>query len=334
MRMWRGRDEIPADWGRCVAAIGVFDGIHRGHRRLIDTAVAAAGARGLPVVVVTFDPHPLAVTRPGTEPARLSTLTHRAELAAQAGADALLVIEFTEDFARLTGEQFVTDLLVAQLHVDEVIVGENFTFGHRAAGDAATLTGLGERYGFAVRAVGLVEDGEATVSSTHIRERLAAGDVAAAAAALGRAHRVEGTVVRGFQRGRELGFPTANLDVPAGTAIPADGVYAAWLRLLVPSTEAPDGTGGPGRLDPDRIYQAAVSVGTNPTFDGAERTVEAHVLDVAADMYGARVAVDFVARLRGMDRFDGIEELIAAMDRDVARTREILGPPADPPAGH
>lgn len=326
MRMWRGRDEIPADWGRCVAAIGVFDGIHRGHRRLIDAAVTAARARGVPTVLVTFDPHPLAITRPGTEPARLSTLDQRAALAAEAGVDALLVVEFTEDFARLTPEEFAVGLLVEQLHTDEVIVGENFTFGHRAAGDAATLASLGERHGFAVLAVGLLDDGAVTVSSTYIRARIAAGDVAAAAAALGRPHRVEGTVVRGFQRGRELGFPTANLDVPAGTAIPADGVYAAWLRLLDPSAEAPDGTGGPGVLDPDRIYQAAVSVGTNPTFDGVERTVEAHVLDVAADMYGARVAVDLVDRLRGMDRFDGIDALIAAMDRDVARTREVLGP--------
>jgi len=332
VRMWRGRDEIPADWGRCVAAIGVFDGIHRGHRRLIDAAVEAARARSVPTVLVTFDPHPLAVTRPGTAPARLSTLDQRAALAAAAGVDALLVVEFTEDFARLSPEQFVAGLLVDQLHVGEVIVGENFTFGHRAAGDADTLTGLGERHGFAVRVVGLLDDGAVTVSSTYIRARIAEGDVAAAAAALGRAHRVEGTVVRGFQRGRELGFPTANLDVPAGTAIPADGVYAAWLRLLAPA-EAPDGTGGPGVLDPDRIYQAAVSVGTNPTFDGVERTVEAHVLDTAADMYGAHVAVDFVDRLRGMDRFDGVDALIAAMDDDVARTREVLGPPGGASAG-
>jgi riboflavin kinase / FMN adenylyltransferase len=194
------------------------------------------------------------------------------------------------------------------------VVGRNFTFGYKAAGDVAELQRLGQRFGFAAEGVDLVAEpsvartgAPVTFSSTYVRACISAGDVRAAAEALGRPHRLEGVVVRGDQRGRELGYPTANVDCGEHAAIPADGVYACWFH------------------HEGRVLPAATSVGTNPTFSGRQRTVEAFVLDADEDLYGARVAVDFVERLRGMDRFDSIDELIATMDRDVERTREVLG---------
>lgn len=314
MQRWRGRDGVPAGWGRCVVTIGVFDGVHRGHQALIGHAVACARQLGLPTVLITFDPHPASVLRPGTHPARLTSLARRAELVAELGVDAFWVLPFTTDLARVQPDEFVHELLVDRLHAARVVVGRNFTFGYRAAGDVAELIRLGERFGFAAEGVDLVAvdpghapAGAVTFSSTYIRACISAGDVRAAAEALGRPQRLEGVVVRGDQRGRELGYPTANLDCGEHAAVPADGVYACWF------------------VHRGRARASAVSVGTNPTFSGQQRTVEAFVLDADEDLYGERVAVDFVERLRGMDRFDSVDALIAAMDRDVARTREVLG---------
>ncbi|HPX38720.1 MAG TPA: bifunctional riboflavin kinase/FAD synthetase [Mycobacterium sp.] len=311
MQRWRGQDDVPSDWGRCVLTIGVFDGVHRGHAELISHAVKAGRARGVPTVLMTFDPHPMEVVFPGSHPAQLTTLTRRAELAEELGIDVFLVMPFTPDFMKLTPDRYIHELLVERLHVVEVVVGENFTFGKKAAGNVGTLRNAGERFGFAVETVSLVADhhqSEAvTFSSTYIRSCVDAGDVVAAAEALGRPHRVEGVVVRGDGRGRGLGYPTANVAPPMHSAIPADGVYAAWF-----TAQAGD------------RHMAAVSIGTNPTFSGRTRTVEAFVLDADADLYGQHVAVDFVARLRGQEKFDSVDDLITAMGRDTAKARSIL----------
>ena len=216
------------------------------------------------------------------------------------------------------------EILVERLHVAEVVVGANFTFGHKAAGDLDMLTEFGQRFGFTTQGVGLLSEEDVTVSSTYIRSCVAAGDVEAARQALGRPHRVEGVVVRGERRGRDLGYPTANVDSPVHAAIPADGIYAAWFTRY--GYEAPEAS-----LTSGVAYPGAVSVGTNPTFSGQTRTVEVFVLDSNADLYGQHVAVDFVQRLRGMVKFDSVEDLINAMDADVVKIRAILA--ADKAAG-
>ena len=324
MQRWRGQDEIPTDWGRCVVTIGVFDGVHRGHAELINHAVKAGRSRGVPTVLMTFDPHPMEVVFPGSHPAQLTTLTRRAELVEEMGVDVFLVMPFTSDFMKLTPERYIHELLVERLHVVEVVVGENFTFGKKAGGNVTMLRKAGERAGFAVESLTLVHevpdtdrDGTVTFSSTYIRSCVDAGDVVAAAEALGRPHRVEGVVVRGDGRGKGLGYPTANVAPPMYSAIPADGVYAAWFTVL---------GHGPvmGTVTPGKRYQAAVSVGTNPTFSGRTRTVEAYVLDTEADLYGQHVAVDFVSRIRGQEKFGSVDDLVVAMDRDTMRARTIL----------
>ncbi|MCP2256906.1 FMN adenylyltransferase (EC 2.7.7.2)/riboflavin kinase (EC 2.7.1.26) [Streptoalloteichus tenebrarius] len=317
MQRWRGLENLPGGWGRCVVTIGVFDGVHRGHQQLIGRAVRMARERGLPCVLMTFDPHPAEVVRPGSHPAQLTTLRRRAELVEELGVDVFCVLPFTPELSRVPADEFVHEVLVDRLHAAAVVVGENFTFGHRAAGDVASLRRLGERFGFVTEGAGLVSDsaegGAITFSSTYIRSCVDAGDVAAAARALGRPHRLEGIVVRGDGRGRDLGFPTANLSTPRFAAIPADGVYACRFIHV-----------GHGEPAVTRSLPAAVSVGTNPTFSGRERRVEAYVLDVNEDFYGERVALDFVARLRGMERFATTEALIDEMRRDVERTRQVL----------
>jgi riboflavin kinase/FMN adenylyltransferase len=299
----------------------VFDGVHRGHAELIAQAVKAARARGVPTVLMTFDPHPMEVVFPGSHPAQLTTLTRRAELVEEFGIDVFLVMPFTTDFMKLTPERYVHELLVENLHVVEVVVGDNFTFGKKAAGNVGSLRRAGERFGFAVESMSLVSEYHdactVTFSSTYIRSCVDAGDVVAAAEALGRPHRVEGVVVRGDGRGMRLGFPTANVAPPMHSAIPADGVYAAWFTVLGHGPMA-------GTVVPGERYQAAVSIGTNPTFSGRTRTVEAYVLDSTADLYGQHVALDFVARIRGQQKFHSVDELVAAMDDDTLRARTLL----------
>lgn len=317
MQGWHGLDDVPEDWGRSVVTIGVFDGVHRGHQKMISRAVEIAGERGVPTVVVTFDPHPEEVVRPGTHPPRLTTARHRDELLAGLGVDAVCVLPFTLEFSRLSPDEFVQAVLVERLHATAVVVGENFRFGHKAAGDVETLRTLGEKYDFAAEGVPLLSD-QGTISSTVIRERLFAGDVAGAAELLGRPHRVEGVVVRGHQRGRALGFPTANVESPGRTAIPADGVYAGWLQPI-PVGEIPAAYGG-------TRWPAAISIGTNPTFHGVERTVEAYALDRDdLELYGVHVAVDFAELLRGQLKFDSVDALIAQMHADVEKVRRITG---------
>ena len=312
MQGWHGLDDVPEDWGRSVVTIGVFDGVHHGHQRMVASAVDLARDLGVPAVAVTFDPHPDEVVRPGSHPPQLTTPHRRTELLAALGVDAVCVLPFTLEFSRMSPDEFVQTALVDRLHAAGVVVGENFRFGHKASGDIETLRTLGEKYDYVTEGVPLVRNDDA-ISSTLIREMLAAGDVAGATAALGRPHRVEGVVVRGHQRGRALGFPTANVESPQHMAIPADGVYAGWLQC----TQEPSAYEG-------QRWPAAISIGTNPTFDGVARTVEAYALDRDdLDLYGAHVAVDFTERLRDTLRFDSIEELIEQMRADVDAARRL-----------
>jgi riboflavin kinase/FMN adenylyltransferase len=323
VQRWQGLDDVPDDQPRSVVAIGVFDGVHYGHRRVIAKAVAHAHALGAPLVVVTFDPHPDEVVRPGTHPTLLSTIDQRCSLLAELGADAVCVLPFTSELAALPPEDFVDKVLVERFGALAVVVGDNFRFGHRAAGDTELLAELGEPRGFVVDAEPLVTGEGGVWSSTYVRGLVRAGDVVSAAYSLGRPHRVEGTVVHGDKRGRELGYPTANLATTPHAAIPADGVYAARL-VVAPYTVH------------EMTYPAAVSVGTNPTFDGLERRVEAHVIDregldpAGLDIYGAHVALDFLARIRGQVKFEGedfLAALTAQMARDVEATRALLAAP-------
>jgi riboflavin kinase/FMN adenylyltransferase len=309
MQRWRGYDAAPGGWGRSVVTIGVFDGVHRGHQETIGHAVKRAKELGVQSVVVTFDPHPSEVVRPGSHPAVLTEPARKAELIEQLGADVLCVLPFTLEFSRLPAEAFVHDMLVANLHAALVVVGENFRFGHKAAGDVALLQRLGRTFGFGVEAAPLLADDSTVFSSTYIRSCVDAGDVTAAARALGRPHRLEGVVIRGDRRGRELGFPTANLLTSPHAAVPGHGVYAGWMLQ--------------GR---DERRPAAISIGTNPTFTaGQERRVEAYVLDYDGDLYGERLSLEFVARLRDQQKYSGIEPLVAQMNEDVAQVREVLG---------
>ncbi len=311
MERWRGLEDVPGDWGRSVVTIGSYDGVHRGHQLIIGRAVERARERGLASVVVTFDPHPSEVVRPGSHPPLLAAHHRRAELMAGLGVDALLILPFTEEFSRLSPAAFVDAVLDRALGAALVVEGPNFRFGHKAAGDVAVLTGLGREHGFGVEVVDLYVRGAAgggeAFSSSLARRLIADGDVAGAMEILGRPHRVEGVVVRGAQRGRELGYPTANVETLAHSAVPADGVYAGWLV-----------TGG------ERM-PAAISVGTNPTFDGTARTVEAYAIDrVGLELYGARAAVEFLAYLRGQERFATVDALLERMAVDVKRARELV----------
>ncbi|WP_370950240.1 bifunctional riboflavin kinase/FAD synthetase [Amycolatopsis sp. cg5] len=313
MQRWRGLGDLPSGWGRCVVTIGVFDGVHRGHQVLINRTVEVAAERGLPAVVLTFDPHPSEVIRPGSHPAQLTTLRRKAELVEGLGADVFAVLPFTLELSRLSPHEFVHEVLVDRLHAAAVIVGENFTFGNKAAGDVELLRTLGKRFGFTAQGAELqgrsVAESEITFSSTYVRSCIDAGDVQAAAEALGRPHRLEGIVVKGDGRGHDLGYPTANLSTPRFAAVPADGVYSCWFTRSA---------------DPSRRLPAAVSVGTNPTFSGRERTVEAFVLDIDEDFYGQHVALDFVAKLRDQVKFSSSDDLVKKIDDDVVRTRQAL----------
>jgi riboflavin kinase/FMN adenylyltransferase len=310
VQRWRGLEDIPQDWGRSVVTIGSYDGVHRGHQLIIGRAVERARELGVQSVVVTFDPHPSEVVRPGSHPPLLAPHHRRAELMAELGVDALLILPFTAEFSKLSPADFVVKVLVDKLHAQLVVEGPNFRFGHKAAGNVAFLAELGPTYDYGVEVIDLFVSGAAgggePFSSTLTRRLVAEGDVAGAAEILGRPHAVEGVVVRGEQRGRELGYPTANVETLPHTAIPADGVYAGWLTA-----------------DGERM-PAAISVGTNPQFEGKKRTVEAYAIDrVGLDLYGMHVAVEFLAFVRGMAKFDSLDGLLEAMADDVKQARSL-----------
>ncbi|MCW5952882.1 MAG: bifunctional riboflavin kinase/FAD synthetase [Propionibacteriaceae bacterium] len=304
---------------RSVVVIGNFDGVHPGHRAVL--AEARSREPGLPLIVVTFWPHPVSVLRPEVGPMLLTGLEERIELLTAAGADRVEVVTFTPEFAAWSPQRFVDDI-VAPLNPARVVVGANFRFGHRAAGNVETLRELAAGR-FEVEGITLVRYGDEETCSSLIREALAAGEVAHAAEHLGRPFAFRGIVTRGDRRGRELGFPTANLPVPADLACPADGVYAGWLTRRDHRGAYGEQLGGDEQ--PER-WPAAISVGTNPTFDGHDRRVESYVLDREdLELYDAAVVVEFVDRIRGQVRFTDIGELIVQMGDDVTRTRRLLG---------
>ena len=306
---------MPTDWGHSIVTIGVFDGVHRGHQAIISEAVRLGAERRVPTVLITFVPHPSEVVRPGSHPPVLTTIVRRAELVAELGVDVFCALPFTLDLSRMPPAGFVHEALVERLHASAVIVGENFRFGHKAAGDVELLGRLGGTFGFTAHGVTLLKEGDTTLSATYVRSCVNAGDMAAATQVLGRPHRVDGVVERGDQRGRELGYPTANLRTDQWTAIPADGVYAGRVMRL-------DEWGRTVEAPP--LGTAAISVGTNPTFEVRQRRVEAFILDFDGDLYGDTLGIEFVARLRGMARFDSVDELVRQMDVDVRDTRALL----------
>lgn len=302
-----------------VLVIGNFDGVHPGHAEVL--AEARRRKPGLPLVVVTFWPHPVSVVRPGSGPMLLTSLEARIELLSQAGADRVEVIDFTPEFATWSPADFVERVLIP-LDPAAVVVGENFRFGHRAAGTVDSLRELASGR-FEVDALPLVRFGDEETCSTRIRQALAEGDVAHAAEHLGRPFCFRGVVAHGDRRGRTLGYPTANLPVPADLACPADGVYAGWVTRRDGLDAHGEALGEGGR--PER-WPAAISVGTNPTFDGVSRRVESYVLDRDdLELYDAPISVEFVARIRGQVRFDDVDALIVQMADDVARCHELLG---------
>jgi riboflavin kinase/FMN adenylyltransferase len=318
MRVFRDPAEVPAGFGPSVVAIGKFDGVHAGHRAILERAKVDAAAGDAQVVAVTFDRNPLATLRPEICPDDVTGLHQKLQLLDETGIDAVLVLRFDAEMAAQPAEEFIEEVLVTALGVQTVMVGRDFRFGRGGAGSPELLARLAPQHGYRVDVIDDVRaiTSERRVSSTWIREALSAGDVEAAARLLGRSHAVWGEVVHGLKRGRELGFPTANLSPEMEGFVPADGVYAGWLV-----DEAP----GDGLRRGIR-YPAAISVGTNPTFDDVpRRVVEAYVLDETdLDLYGHHVEIEFTHRVRGMVAFAGIEALKVQMADDVRRVRELL----------
>ena len=318
MIVFHDPSEVPAGFGPSVVAIGKFDGVHSGHRALLDRARVDAATGDARVVAVTFDRNPLAILRPELCPEDLIGLHKKVQLLAETGIDAALVLRFDAELANLTAPEFVQRVLVGALGVRTVMVGADFRFGRGAAGNPEVLRELGREWGFDVD---VVDDVRAIgagrrVSSTWIRELLAEGDVETAAKLLGRPASMWGEVEHGLKRGRELGFPTANLAPDHEGFVPADGVYAGWLI----------DEGSADGLRSGVRYPAAISIGVNPHFgDVPVRQVEAYVLDETdLDLYGHRVEVQFVRRIRGMAAFEGIDALVAQITDDVRRVRAAL----------
>lgn len=308
MQVFRLGESAPPRQGAAVT-IGAYDGVHLGHRHLLARLTEQASARRLAAAVVTFDRHPATVVRPQSAPLLLTDLDQKLELLAGCGIDLTLLVPFDRDRADETAEDFVAEVLVGALAARLVVVGEDFHFGHGRKGDVALLAELGGRHGFDVEGVPLDAAVGVPVSSTRVRQLVAAGDVEGAAALLGRHHEVRGEVVHGDGRGAsELGYPTANVVVPEGIALPGLGIYAGHYRR-------PDGT----------RYPAAISVGRRPTFyEHAQPLLEAYLLDFDGDLYGELARVSFAARLRDERRFGSVEELIDQMGRDVAAARAVL----------
>jgi riboflavin kinase / FMN adenylyltransferase len=298
-------DLAPA--GERSIAIGSFDGVHLGHRAVIERAIETSRELGVRSTVLAMYPHPMAVLRTREAPSELSTLPRRIELAAEIGPDEVIVLPFTEQLSQLGAAEFVSDILVRRLGVRAVTVGQNFHYGHRAAGTVQTLAAAGAELGFSVTAMPLLEINGAPVSSTRIRKLVLEGDVTGAALLLGRNPWLDGEVVHGDKRGRELGYPTANLEPSPVAVVPAVGIYAGWAHLVGSS------------------HVAAISVGRNPTFtgEGAPVRVEAHLLDFDADIYGQPLRLEFAHHLRDELRFDSAEALIAQLHDDVRLTREL-----------
>lgn len=296
----------------CAVTIGAYDGVHIGHRMVIERVRRVAAEQELASAVVTFDQHPAAVVRPDSAPKLLTDLQQKLELLGDTGIDYVLVVHFDQSRSEESADDFVREVLVGCVETRAVVVGHDFHFGYKRQGNVALLQEMGADLGFDVTGLRLFADGlgGSAVSSTRIRALLAEGAVGEAASLLGRPHQVRGVVEPGDRRGRELGFPTANVGVPSEIALPADGVYAGWYMR-------PDGVRRP----------AALSLGRRPTFyEEAELSLlEAHLLDFDGDLYGEPARVEFVAHLRGQERFESARALIDQMQRDVVTTRRVLG---------
>jgi riboflavin kinase/FMN adenylyltransferase len=299
-----------------AVTVGAYDGVHRGHRAVIGEVRRLAAERGLGTAVVTFDRHPATVVRPESAPLQLTDLEQKIELLGATGVDYILVLTFDEPRSREAAEDFVTEVLVGCLNAKLVVVGADFHFGHARRGNVELLRTMGAKLGFDVLGLDLVDidgtaavDPSAQVSSTAIRAALAAGELERANEMLGRWYEVRGRVVHGDSRGRAFGFPTANIEVPAGVQLPADGIYAGWY-------ERPDG----------EVAPAALSLGRRPTIyaDQPYRLLEAHLLDWTGDLYGEQANVRFVARLRGEERFESEAALIDQIARDCDEARGVL----------
>jgi len=288
-----------------VVVIGVFDGVHKGHQELLNRAKAIADGRE--IIVLTFDPHPTTVFAPDRAPLMLTTLSDRVELLKIHGADQVAVMKFNEKFAAMSPEDFVKDVLVDQLHASTVIVGENFTYGHKAAGNVDSLIKSGLTHNFVVDAQELNSDNGEVISSSRIRTLVTEGNVEDARLLLGRPHRLDGVVVHGEKRGREIGYPTANLGNIDGQTIPADGVYAGWLTVGI------------------NFWPAAISIGTNPTFEGERgRQVEAYALDQEGlELYDKNASIEFGWFLRPTLKFEGLEPLLVQMKIDCDQARKL-----------
>jgi len=289
-----------------VVALGNFDGFHQGHQAVVGAAVAYGRATGRPVLVASFDPHPVRFFQPDTAPFRLTTLDQRAALFAEAGADAMLVFNFNKTLAQVSAETFVTDWLIGRAGAEHVVTGEDFTFGRGRLGNVAVLADLGARYGLTCEAVGPVSDAIGPISSSRIRDALVAGDCEAAARLLTRPFRIAGTVQHGDKLGRTIGFPTANIAM-GNYLRPHYGIYAIRARL-------PDG----------RVIDGAANLGIRPTFDPPKELLEAYLFDFAEDLYDQAIEVELISFLRPEAKFDTIDALMAQMQADCAEARVRL----------
>ena len=308
----RGIRSLPLAEEPSVATVGFFDGVHLGHQAVLRTVVRRADERGVRSVAITFDRHPREVLSPGSEPRLLTTVERKAELIAASGVDVLVVLTFDRDFSLITAEDFVRDVLVHGVHAARVAMGVNFTFGFKARGTMQTLPGLAAPFGLGVEAVDLVELGDRVVSSTSIRDALSSGDLEWPLAALGRRFVLDGEVVTGHGRGRGLGYPTANL--------------RTWPRLLLPGQGIYAGVATRGA----RRYRAAIDCGTNPTFGVEPLHVESFLLDFDGDLPGEPLSIEFWSRMRDEIRYDSVDELVSAIEADVARTRKLIPDAAMP----
>ncbi|HEY8199974.1 MAG TPA: bifunctional riboflavin kinase/FAD synthetase [Actinomycetota bacterium] len=324
MNVVRGLADLPRRRPDAAVSIGNFDGVHRGHRALIRRLLARAEAvSGVPTVV-TFDPHPQQVLR-GAGPPALVTPERKIQLLASTGIERLVVLPFDRALSLVEPEDFVERILLRELKAKAVVVGANFRFGHFARGDAAMLRSMGRRLGFGFESVKLAELEGRRLSSTEIRKAIAEGDLRWAAKALGRPYAIQGFVVRGTGRGqRLLGYPTANLEPVPGLCLPATGIYAGYFNMAGSSPAVPGRQPAPGQGNGSRRMQAAVSVGTNPTFGENPLSIEAFVLDYHGDLYGRTAEIELAARIRDEERFDTPDALAKAIEADVVATRRIL----------
>jgi riboflavin kinase/FMN adenylyltransferase len=307
MKIITDYQNCPADAKNSIIALGNFDGVHKGHREIIKFITASAKKNGIPSAVMTFEPHPVSVFKPEVENFRLTTLEQKAELLADLGIDFLFVNNFNHQFAQISAEDFVHNILVDSLQVKHITIGYDFIFGHNRGGNAALLKELSQKYKYQFTQVEAISDNEEVFSSTRIREALSAGDLAKAKSMLGRNYSSYGIVARGDNRGKSLGFPTINVNT-GDLLLPHMGVYAVKVKV------------NSGK----KVYSAVANIGTKPTFNGTKTGLEVHIFDFDKDIYGANVEIEFIEYIRAEKKFDSIELLKSQISTDCVKAREIL----------